>query len=172
MKRLNKLLLMLLVLAVLVAAILLMTLLQTEEPEETVDNRLYDFGVQDVTAVSWIYAGNELSFAREGDGWVCVTDPSLTVLDVPMRSKLLTLVSVTVSRIIEQPDVLSSYSLDNPQCSIFFTANGSEYSLAIGGSAVSGGNYLLTGDGIVYVSNGTSLLDGFSCALSDLTETE
>ena len=63
-----------------------------------------------------------------------------------------TLVEVLAQETIAEPEDLASYGLDDPQCTVTLTADGTDYELLIGDETVLGGQlYLSTGDGSVYL---------------------
>ena len=83
-----------------------------------------------------------------------------------------TLAEVLAQETIAEPEDLASYGLDDPQCTVTLTADGTDYELLIGDETVLGGQlYLSTGDGSVYLVD-TSLLDAFAYGLYDIIQME
>ena len=170
MKRSRKLLILTLILMALICGVLVVTLLQ---PEETVDvpteTALIPITTDQITSMSWTYKGETVSVIRAESGWAYADDPSVLLADTKLHAMALDLVGASASRVITEPDVLSSYELDAPICEITVTTEDQTYSIAIGGtSAISGAHFLSTGDGFVYVEGTSTLLDTFSVTLDDI----
>lgn len=193
-KRENKMMLLLVILCVLICVLLLIKILTPAE-EAAVEpelDRLLDFDPAKVTALSWEYDGQTIAFTCDGGKWSYVDDPEATAVFDTLNRMVGYLADARVSRTIEEPDVLASYGLEEPACTIWLSADGKDYEIRIGDInavthdyyenireadlTVKGDYYLSIGDGKVYMEGGEiDLIDSFDVKLTDivlLPETE
>lgn len=173
MKRQKKMLLLLGCLVLLIGLTLAVTTLNkrnaAEDGAQKEDNSVTVFTLdpETVTELSWSYS-EDLSFHREGDGWVYTADPRFPLDESFIRTALEKLSEITASRTIENVENWDEYGLQVPVCAISVTAGDTVYELGIGLETGLGGvRYLSTGDGKVYLVN-AAVLSPFRYGLYDL----
>lgn len=175
MSRSKKLLGLLAALLVLALAAFAATRLNPENQESEAENddgvSIFALDTGSVTALSWTYGEESLTFENVGDGWAYAQDSSFPLDSTYIDAMLSALSNVTASKTIEDPEDLSQYGLEAPVCTISVTA-GDTTELLIGDETVlDGDRYLSLGDGNVYLVD-AALLDSFSYGLYDLVEKE
>lgn len=102
-------------------------------------------------SVNYISWGKELSFAKD-DGWKWETDENFPVDTEKMENLLDAFTDVKASFIIEQPEDLSQYGLDNPECAINISTEDQNYTITLGDlSTMDSQRYFSMDDGNVYL---------------------
>ena len=174
MKRGTKLLILLAVLAVvgLGAWLAARYTAQLEAEEESAGVAVLSIDTETVTALGWTHDGETVSLACADGQWT-YADSDVCPIDQSYPQDMVdTLAEVLAQETIAEPEDLASYGLDDPQCTVTLTADGTDYELLIGDETVLGGQlYLSTGDGSVYLVD-TSLLDAFTYGLYDIIQME
>lgn len=173
MKRMKRLLYLTLVLLVLLAGVYGARQLNPEfsdESEEEQGETLLALETGDITALSLDYSG-EISFEKTDAGWQYTADSAFPVDEGRIDSMLTALAGLRITKTIEEPGELSQYGLDEPECSISFTAEGDTQILIGNETDMGGERYLSLGDGNVYLTD-TDILDSFRYGLMDLVKKE
>ena len=125
--------------------------------------------VEDVQTLSWDYDGESLAFTN-ADGWSYDGDQAFPVDGDRMDSMLSLFENLTAAFVIESPEDVSQYGLDDPVCTIELTSGDAIYTVTLGDySTMDSQRYLSIGDGNVYLVE-TDPLDTFDVALSDLID--
>ena len=174
MKRGTKLLILLAVLAVvgLGAWLAARYTAQLEAEEESAGVAVLSIDTETVTALGWTHDGETVSLACADGQWSYADSDACPIDQSYPQTMVDTLAEVLAQETIAEPEDLSSYGLDDPQCTVTLTADGTDYELLIGDETVLGGQlYLSTGDGSVYLVD-TSLLDAFAYGLYDIIQME
>lgn len=123
--------------------------------------------VDDVQALSWDYDGQSLAFTN-ADGWSYDGDETFPVDDDILNGMAALFEDLTAAFVIEAPEDVAQYGLDDPICTINLTAGDTDYTVTLGDySTMDAQRYLSIGDGNVYLVE-TDPLDTFDVALSDL----
>lgn len=121
-----------------------------------------------VTALSWDYDGQELSFHREEDTWTYDGDEAFPVDQDKIQELLDPFAAFGVSFIIQDPEDLGQYGLNDPTCTIEISAEDQDYTILLGDySTMDSQRYVSIGDGNVYLVQNDPL-DLFDAQLSDL----
>lgn len=148
-----------------------------EEEETTVGTESHTVTsiVEDnVTGLSYLYEGDIVDLIKEDDVWKSSEDKSLS-LDQTVVSNMLSYVcSITTETVIENPENISEYGLNNPQNTICLTlVDGSSVQLLIGDYLDIAGAYYaqLAGDANVYTVS-SYIPSAFSKSLDMLIVTE
>lgn len=169
MNRSKKLLIMGLVLLILCGGTWLASRLTIgpEVQEDTVSTTtIFTLDAESVTSLTWEYR-EELTFDKEGDGWVYRENSKFPVDSTYLDTIFTTLSSVESYKTIENIDNWDTYGLEIPVCTISITA-GETYDLAIGIETTLGGQrYFSIGDGKAYLVD-SSILEPFQYELYDL----
>lgn len=171
MKRVKKLLILLLVLAVLCGATAYLTGLdlngEAEEPDTSVTMMTLDSGA--VTALQWENLQEELLYFTRSDGaWAYQADGTFPVDDEILEGMVSAVSEIVASRVIEEPEDMAEYGLNEPLCVISVTAGDTSYVLELGDETGLGGErYASIGDGKVYLVD-MDLLAEFDYELYDL----
>ena len=154
MKRFKKLGLLLAVLVVFCIATVVVS--QYEEKQEqirTSEEVILQLAAEDVTALSWTYAGSDgLAFHLGDGGWVYDADEAFPVSEEKISEILNHFASFSVSFIIEDVEDYSQYGLDEPECTLHLATNDASYDLKLGNfSSLDEQRYVDIGDGNVYL---------------------
>lgn len=173
MKRSKKLLGLLIVLALFMTAAYIATIANPENKADaatTVADTKYtilSIDSDNITSISWNYAGSALTFTCEEDTWDYAYDDAFP-LDVSyITAMLASLNNIEASKTIEDVTDLNMYGLASPTCSISVEAD-STYYIQIGNeTAMDGLRYVSIGDDNVYLVEET-LLNNFAYELYDL----
>lgn len=168
MKRSKKLIALLLVLAVLCGGTVLLS--RMEETKEQIKNTgeiILSILPENVSQLSWETEDNTLSFHKE-ETWLYDDDAAFPVNGEKLLEMLSIFESFGVSFVIEDVTDFGMYGLDEPVCTIAFTAGEETYTVKLGDySTMDGERYLSIGDGKVYLAK-IDPLDTFDIALRDV----
>lgn len=111
-----------------------------------------DFASKDVTSLS-VSGDHRLNFAKEEDKWVNTDDREMPLNQTLVSSLVNNIAGITTESVVEQPEDLSEYGLDNPVRAIKATLeNGSSIIIYVGNQNDLTGDYYirLEGDDRVY----------------------
>lgn len=137
-----------------------------KEKIQTSDEVVMELSADSVTALSWEYDGQTLSFHKEDDTWTYDDDDAFPVDQDKIQERLDLFASFGVSFIIEDPEDLGQYGLSNPTCTISISAEDQDYTILLGDySTMDSQRYVSIGDGNVYLVQNDPL-DLFDAQLS------
>ncbi len=172
MKRSKKMGVLIGVLAVACVATLAVT--RVEKHKEKIQNSdeiILKIPEDQFTALSWTQDGKKLSFHKEDgeDGcWTYDDDSAFPVSEEKIKDLLSTFEEFGVAFKIEEAEDLSQYGLDQPSCTIDFTADGKDYEVTLGDfSTMDSERYVSIGDGNVYLVK-EDPMDKFDAEISDM----
>lgn len=176
MTRGKKLLSLTLVLVLLIGGVCVVKLLNPEAENSTetatdVVTELISVDPETVTSVSWTYNDETLTFTYNGESWVYADDATLPLDESYLDTITDTISSISVSKIIESPEDLSQYGLEEPVCSVSVTADETLTFQFGDTSSLAQAQYFACGDGNVYLVD-TSIASCFYYGLYDLIEKE
>ena len=138
-----------------------------KEQIKTSDQVILEIPEESVTALSWTYEGQNLSFHRD-DAWYYDADETFPVDEDAISTLLEVFQSFGVSFIIEEVEDYGQYGLDDPVCTIRLTTGDASYEIQLGDfSTMDSQRYVSIGDGNVYLVQ-EDPLDAIGVALSDL----
>lgn len=128
-----------------------------------------------ITALSWEYEGYKeeeiLSFHKD-EKWFWEEDDAFPVSEKKIEELLDQFKEFGVSFIIEEPEELAPYGLDEPTARICITAGEEEYEILLGDySTMDSKRYVSIGDGNVYLVNHDPM-DDFSITIRDMIEND
>ena len=104
-----------------------------------------------VTAFSWEYNGQELSFHKD-EIWLYDTDEAFPVDDEVMENLLKQYDDFAAAFIIEDVEDYAQYGLDEPECTINISTADKDYEITLGNySNMDQQRYASVGDGNVYL---------------------
>lgn len=158
------------------AAVCLATLgvMKYEEHQDTVKNSdevVLEIDPDAVTAISWEYGDESLSFHRDGD-WRWDGDDAFPVDAGVMQEKLELFREFGVAFIIEDVEDYGQYGLDTPVCTVSLTAGEQDYTVKLGDySSMDSRRYVDIGDGRVYLVQ-TDPLDYFDGSIRDMIDND
>lgn len=172
MSRSKKLCLLLGLLAAFCGATLI--LLQVEEQREAIKNSediILELPRESVTALSWEYGGNTLSF-HKGETWLYDGDEAFPVSEERIYELLEQFESFGVSFIIEDVEDYGQYGLEKPVCVIDLEAGEESWQIKLGDySKMDSKRYVSIGDGNVYLVNNDPL-DLFDTTLNSMIDND
>lgn len=130
---------------------------------------------QDASRLEWTSDGVTLALVREDDSWGYADDDAFPLDQSVPENMTSTLSALTASRVLDAPEELSDYGLDDPKLTITATdADGTAYTFSIGDqNEVTQEYYLLyNGDSSQVYMVDSSLKDAFSLGLYDMVQME
>ena len=102
-----------------------------------------DFASKDVTSLS-VSGDHRLNFAKEEDKWVNTDDREMPLNQTLVSSLVNNIAGITTESVVEQPEDLSEYGLDNPVRTIKATLeNGSSIIIYVGNQNDLTGDYYI-----------------------------
>lgn len=123
-----------------------------KEKIQTSDEVVMELSTDSVTALSWEYDGQTLSFHKEDDTWTYDDDDAFPVDQDKIQERLDLFASFGVAFIIEDPEDLGQYGLSDPTCTIHISAEDQDYTILLGDySTMDSQRYVSIGDGNVYL---------------------
>ena len=139
------------VLVLLLAVNFVLGALQTAEENETETEETVEFPVSlsedEITRVSITNETGTMTFEKEDDTWSYGEDADFPLDQDLLSAKLDTLASLTANRELEGVDDLSEYGLDDPAIEVTVDTDEESYTLGIGDSNSSTGDYYVKVDG-------------------------
>lgn len=173
MKRSKRLTILLGVLVVACAATFVLS--RYEERQEEIRNSdevVLELDTDKVQSLSWEYDARTLAFHKEEDGWQYDDDAEFPVDADKIQEMLSRFAEFGVSFIIEEPEDLGQYGLDDPVCTITITTEDQTYDILLGDySQMDEERYVSIGDGNVYLVQ-SDPLDDFDAPLSEMIDND
>ena len=144
---------------------------KTEQKEE--DAKVYMTNLSGVSAISYDYKGQELSFTKKDDAWKYDGDELFPVKQAKLDSLASTASKLEAVRKLDGGDGLSAYGLDAPARKVEVTAEDGTKSTILLGSTTADGDYyaLLQGEDTPYLIS-SSLYTETDSGLEDLQALE
>lgn len=171
MNRSKKLLILLLALAIVAAGAVLVKVLTAETQEESTAETIFSLDPDQVTRLSWTYAGETIALVDSGDSWGYEADSRFPLDESYLDNMLTALSEISSEKTIEAVEDWDQYGLEDPVCTVEVTTD-SVQELKIGDETGLGGQrYLSIGDGNVYLVD-EGILDSFTYGLYDLVQME
>ncbi len=170
MKRSKKMILLLCVLAVVCITTVVMTNFDPEQEQiESTNEVILSVTGGSVTKLSWDGEETALAFSRdEKNVWRYDEDETYPVDQDGISTLLAEFEAMTASFVIDEVDDYSQYGLDDPLCTIAFSADDQDYTVKLGTySEIDGLRYVSIGDGKVYLVS-QDPMTAFGVVLSDL----
>ena len=135
------------------------------------DEIILELSPDSVQSLSWEYDSQTLAFHREEEIWTYNEDAAFPVDQEKIGDLLSLFEQFGVSFIIEDPEDLGMYGLDDPVCTINLTLDDEQtYAITLGDfSTMDSQRYVSIGDGNVYLVQ-TDPLDYFDVELRDLID--
>ena len=146
---------------------------KTAAKEEAATIHITDMDVEDVTAFSYIYNEETISFVKEDDTWYDENDRSISIDQDAIETMLTTAVAITTTDAITDYDDTSEYGIDNPSTVITITTADGTTTLTIGSENSMLSQYYLMkdGDDSLYLVE-SSVYTVFQKSVEDLIATE
>lgn len=171
MKRGKKLLLLLVALAVVSLTAWGISALTAPEEQASVENSgetVFTLDTESLNALSWCYGETELSFTKADSVWEKTEDPAYPLDESYITSALDALMEIKAEKVIETPNELSQYGLEEPAC----TVTAGDATLSFGDeTAIDGLRYLSLEDGKVYLVD-AAVMTPFTYSLLDMVTME
>lgn len=126
-----------------------------------------------VTALSWKTTSTDLGFTRNEDGsWTYTGDEAFPVSTTEIENLLASFENLETAFTIDEVEDLSQYGLDDPVCTVQFTADDQEYTVEMGDySSMDSQRYASIGDGKVYLLK-SDLYETFDTQLSSVIQND
>ncbi len=133
------------------------------------DEIILELASEDVTALSWEYESESLSFHKD-DTWLYDEDEAFPVNEEKIQELLELFQEFGVSFVIEDVEDYGQYGLDAPVCKIHIETEDENYDIHLGDySAMDSERYVSIGDGNAYLVKNDPL-DSFELELSDMIQ--
>lgn len=140
---------------------------EAQEQIRTSGETILEIDPEEVQALSWELDGVSLAFHKDGT-WLYDEDEAFPVDEEKIGDLLALFQPLSAAFVIEEPEDLSAYGLDDPEGSIELTTGDTTCTIQLGGySVMDSQRYLSLGDGNVYLVE-TDPVETFSLELSDL----
>ncbi|MGN0658402.1 MAG: DUF4340 domain-containing protein [Emergencia sp.] len=170
MRRANRIYILLGVLALLCIATF--CAVKAEESREQISNSgetILEVSADSVSALSWEKGSESYSFHKD-DVWEYDEDEAFPVDEEKINDLLDPFEEMGASFIIEEPEDLSQYGLDSPECTIRIETEEKSYEILLGDySNMDSERYVSIGDGNVYLVK-EDPLEAYDVSLSDLID--
>lgn len=153
MKRGKKLIILSFVLIIMAVLVYLMKHASTNEDgfeQEKPAEKMISISENEIVSLSWNAEGEELSFVRIGDEWVKTDDSEFPVNSHILNGMAYSLSTIYPTRVIETPENIAEYGLDNPSLTVVINDNITVNFGIV--SEISGNYYMSIGDGKVYLA--------------------
>lgn len=142
--------------------------------EKTSDIKVTDVTSTDVIEMEYLKDGKTLDFVKDGDSWYYKDDKSIPIIQTDLTTMLDYACSISTKTVIDAPEDLKTYGLNNPANTISLTLkDGSIVQIMIGDYLSITGDYyaMVTGDDNIYAIS-SYYATSFDKSLDDLTEKE
>ena len=170
MKRSKRLMLLLGALAV--ACLATFAALHTQEKKERIKTSgeiVLELESDTVRSLFWKNETGELAFHRE-EGWVYDADAAFPVSEEKMEELMELFHQFGVSFVIESPEEVGQYGLNDPVCTIQIGTEDRSFEIKLGDySAMDSERYVSIGDGNVYLAK-VDPLDSFDATLKEMID--
>lgn len=166
------------ILLLLLGAYFLLRYLNLDEDsteEEDATETVFKIDAADISNIEIVSGENTFDFSHEDDTWNYVQDEKFPLSESSILDKVSGLTSVSSDRIIENPENLGDYGLEDPEVTATITdTEGETTKLALGSTndAVSGCYMSLNDDTSKIYLVDTSLKTNLEFSLSDIAEKE
>lgn len=155
--------------AVCLAAFAVTRIEEKKEQIKNTDEIVLSLPTESVTALSWEYDGESLSFHRDGV-WLYDGDEAFPVSQQAVEDLLAQFQSFGAAFVIEDVTDYGQYGLTQPVCTIHLTAEETDYTVELGDfSSLDAQRYVSIGDGNVYLVKHDPL-DEFDAVLRDMID--
>jgi len=143
-----------------------------EEVEEEVYNLVFA-EKDDVCKISYLVEEETVTLEKDGENWIVSGMSDKKLDNTKVENVISSAVNVSTSTVIDSPDNLAEYGLDDPSNTISLTLNdGSVEKYYIGDKEeINGGYFATNGDGKVYVI-AASYVNNVAKSVDDLLEKE
>lgn len=128
---------------------------------------------EDMTALSWEYGEESLSFHRDEEGlWHWDEDDAFPVNEEAMAELLQWFSPLSSTFVISEVEDYSPYGLDDPACTITLTTDSGSHTITLGDfSQMDAQRYLSMGDGKAYLV-AEDPMDAFQVTIRDLIQND
>lgn len=172
MKRANRLLILLCVCVVVFGAFFAVSRIEKHmEAIRASGETVLSLDSDTVDSLSWETEDGAFSFRREGN-WVYEGDEAFPVSTDAMNARIEPFRNLIAAFVIDQPEKLSDYGLEEPQCTVTLTAGDETYTIRVGAtSTIDQQRYFSLGDGKVYLAQ-EDFRELFDATLPDLIQND
>ena len=171
MRRQKRLAVLLATLILCIAAAVLISRINFEEKMTGTETTIIDVESSDITRLAWNYE-EEVAFVYEDEEWKYEEDDQMPADQELLAEIAENLSSITSDKMVEEPQALSVYGLDDPTYTLTVETGDTVYEISIGDESFSDDEvYISTGDDYVYLTN-SELIDQISYSLLDCVQKE
>ena len=145
-----------------------------EEETKTVNINVTNVTEGDVTELEYIYQGKTMDFVKQKDTWYYKGDKNIPIVQSDITNMVSYACSISTNTVIEQPEELKNYGLENPTNTVSLTLqDGSVVQIMIGDYLSITGDYyaMVTGDSSIYTI-ASYYATCFEKSIDELTEQE
>lgn len=149
--------------------------LDEEAEQEGTEETVFEIDAGDISQVVVSLGENSYTFTHQDDQWKYPADEGFPLSESVILNKMSDLTNITASRIIENPEDLEEYGLDDPEVDITITdTDGTETTLQLGdmNDSVSGCYMTINDETEKVYLVGSTLKTDMQFELGDLAEKE
>ncbi len=155
----------------LLSCVCLVIIRNTEEKKDEIrseERLVLNIDPDNVNYLYWKYPGRALSFKKEDGKWTYKEDSEFPVDEEKIRNLVSIFHDFRSAFVIEKPEDISEYGLDEPVCTIHLTEEEANFEILLGSySMIDEQRYVSVGDGNVYLIRQDPFRD-FQIAYTDL----
>ena len=173
-KRKNTMLTLVVILVVLLLCYFVIGKIQENQIEnETVEETVYAVEVDDIVSMKYTDGTSTMAFTKTDGTWIYDADAMVALEQSTIESMVSTFDTIVALHVIEEPDELSDYGLEEPVYTIELQdSDGNVTKIYVGNQADSYYYYLTVGDKEVVYTVSSSVVSAMEFDIEELKEVE
>lgn len=172
-KRKNTMLTLLIILVVLLLCYFVIGKLQeNQKDEEPVEETVYAVEVDDIVSITYTDGTSTMAFTKTDDTWTYDADTTIALEQSTMESMASSLGTIVAERVIEEPDALADYGLEEPAYTIELQDSDGNVTTIYVGNQADSYYYLTVGDKEVVYTVSSSVVSSMEFDIESLKEVE
>lgn len=169
-KRKNTMLTLLVILAVLIVCYFVIGKIQENQEEEPAEEATYAVSMDDIVSIKYSDGTSTMTFTKTDDTWSYEEDTTVALEQSTMESMADTFGKIIANRILEEPDALSDYGLEEPAYTIELADKEGNVTTVYIGNQTGSDYYLTVGDKKVVYTVGSSVVNAMEFDVEELRE--
>ena len=169
-KRKNTMLALLVILAVLIVCYFVIGKIQENQEEEPSEETTYAVSMDDIVSIKYSDGTSTMTFTKTDDTWSYEEDTTVALEQSTMESMADTFGKIIANRILEEPDALSDYGLEEPAYTIELADKEGNVTTVYIGNQTGSDYYLTVGDKKVVYTVSSSVVNAMEFDVEELRE--
>ena len=169
-KRKNTMLALLVILAVLIVCYFVIGKIQENQEEEPSEETTYAVSMDDIVSIKYSDGTSTMTFTKTDDTWSYEEDTTVALEQSTMESMADTFGKIIANRILEEPDALSDYGLEEPAYTIEMADKEGNVTTVYIGNQTGSDYYLTCGDKKVVYTVSSSVVNAMEFDVEELRE--